>query len=150
MSHAHDIESGLHQEVPQSGPERPAQAYSEETFRHFLSIERKRAERSGRPVLLLLMDFDNRNTRSESMPLADPAGFFSAVAGSVREIDIIGWYRAHTVAGVVLTQRACTLPQDTAVLITTRVVKSLRERLPAYIGDRIQVRSVQLRCDEGN
>lgn len=135
---SHDIEPGLHQEVPQGAPEGPPEAYTEETFRHFLTIERKRAERSGRIVMLLLVHLHDAD--SGSVPAAVASRLFKALTTCLREIDFIGWYRTGRVAGAVLVQGPEAPSSDRVRSIEARVRTALRERLTSAIGERIDVR----------
>src|SRR6266446_4785495 len=83
---------------------RLGQAYNEDAFRYFLEIERKRAARAHRPVLLLLLDLRDQ---PEIGPRIDPmlaAKLFSGLWRCLRETDVVGWYREERVAGAVLTQ----------------------------------------------
>src|SRR5687768_7915931 len=78
-------------------------AYDEEPFQYLLSIERKRARRSGRPFLLLFVDLDPRPATGIRIDHRDARRLFSALWECVRETDIVGWYRQHRVAGVLVT-----------------------------------------------
>jgi hypothetical protein len=132
------------------GVEQAYQAYNEEAFRHFLAIERKRAERSGRSLLLLLVDLKTeRDGRAGVAPSVAPK-LFSALHACVREIDFIGWYRGGRVVGAVLTQGAEAPAPDESRRIGERVAEVLHERLPSHIGRRIQVRVLQLRAGRKN
>ena len=57
---------------------RLGQAYNEEAFRYFLAIERKRAERSRRSILLLLIDMKKQPGMSGRIPPVVAARIFSA------------------------------------------------------------------------
>jgi hypothetical protein len=126
------------------GPEQAYEAYQEGAFRHFLTIERKRAERSGRSMLLLLVEFKAGRTDESLMEASVAARLFAALSGCVREIDFIGWYRSGRVAGAVLTQGPEAPGQDVSQQIGDRVAQTLSERLPSHIRHRIQVRILQL------
>src|SRR5918993_1483831 len=60
------------------------QAYNQIAFRHFLSIERRRAERSGRPLLLILVAL-RRNQTDPALTTAMAAGIFRGLGETVRE-----------------------------------------------------------------
>ena len=118
--------------------------YTEETFRFFLDIERKRAEVSGRPFLLLLLDL-----KQDSEPGAafdhEPARLMSsALAACVRETDFVGWYRSGRVLGAVLTQHADAELANMTETVTDRIGSALRATLPLSLADRIQLRAYQL------
>ena len=53
---------------------RLGQAYNEDAFRYFFEIERKRAARAHRPVLLLLLDLRDQ-------PAADPRIVIQQIVG---------------------------------------------------------------------
>lgn len=73
---------------------------SERLFLRTLSIERKRAERSNRRFLLVLVDGELLFQRSK------PAigAVTSALCASIRETDMIGWHRHHSTVGIILTE----------------------------------------------
>jgi hypothetical protein len=123
----------------------PHQAYSEDAFRYFLGLERKRAERSGRSLLLLLADVAADSATGAAIPPALSAKLFSALNLCVRDVDFIGWYRDGRVAGAVLTQGAETPALEVSDEICKRVTDLLRERLPEHVARRLNVRVLQAR-----
>jgi exopolysaccharide biosynthesis polyprenyl glycosylphosphotransferase len=75
---------------------------TEELFHTILCWERKRAERSSKSFLLMLMDAGtvlqtNRKQRELTTIL-------SALSCSSRETDIVGWYRENAILGVIFTE----------------------------------------------
>lgn len=118
-------------------------AYNEEAFHHFLAIERKRSEASTRPFLLLLVEFDKQ------LGLPVPVGhnvasrLFAALADSLRDTDVIGWYREQRIAGAVLTDLG-DAPQAIMPTITQRVRTFLQRDLPVDLKSLAQVRLYQL------
>lgn len=123
----------------------PHQPYSEEAFRYFLGLERKRAERSGRSLLLLLVNLTTDEDGGQAIPAAISSKFFSGLSLCVRDVDFIGWYRHGCVAGAVLTQGADSPALEASEKITQRVTELLRNRLPAPVAARLQVRVLQAR-----
>ncbi|HJR59561.1 MAG TPA: hypothetical protein VJ813_09190 [Vicinamibacterales bacterium] len=127
------------------GPAQSYEAYNEAAFRHFMAIECKRAERSGRSLLLLLVELRaDRHGRNGIAP-AIAFSLFSALTACVREIDFIGWYRAGRLIGAVLTQGAAAPTPESSRQIRERVAGLLGARLPAHVGKRLDVRVLQLR-----
>jgi lipopolysaccharide/colanic/teichoic acid biosynthesis glycosyltransferase len=63
-------------------------------------LERKRAERSGRTFLLVLLDAEQL---FEQCPAA-AARVSSCLCSSIRETDLIGWHQDGTVVGIILTE----------------------------------------------
>lgn len=104
------------------------QAHNETAFHYILNIERRRAERAEQSVSLVLVRRVNPG-RSVKIDAAAAAGIFSALGESVREADLIGWYRQDIVAGAVLIQPPGP-PHDIRHLLTSRVTDALREKMP--------------------
>src|SRR5512147_110154 len=76
--------------------------YAEEYFHELLAFERKRSERSGRPFLVMTLDFtriSNLQKRHESVK-----GAMQALLMLSRETDIKGWYDCGSVLGVIFTE----------------------------------------------
>ncbi len=74
----------------------------EELFNRFLCLERKRAERSGRRFVLLLLDpgaLIAAARRGKVLPK-----LLEAVIQSTRETDLKGWYKQGSVIGVIFTE----------------------------------------------
>jgi hypothetical protein len=120
------------------------QAYNEGAFRYFLQIERKRAARAGRPVLLLLLDLREQPDRTRIDP-ALASKLFDCLCRSLRETDVVGWYREDRVAAAVLTQVDGGVPPEVTTVIRQRVGNALREGFPADVARRLRVRVYQLR-----
>jgi hypothetical protein len=121
------------------------QAYNEEAFRYLLEIERKRAERSGRPFLLLVVDLKEPSKASAPIEPVLAAKLFSRLWLCLRETDFIGWYRDGRVAGAVLPQLAKMPRPDVSRLVRERVTGLLCEGLPSDVVRGLHVRVYQLR-----
>ena len=120
------------------------QAYNEQAFRHFLTIERRRAARASRTFLLLLVSLRRGPGLSVTINAKAASRLFSGLKQSVREVDFIGWYRQERVAGAVLTQ-GLGMPDPAAVrAIGDRVTQVLGKRLYGRDAQRLQVRVLQL------
>jgi hypothetical protein len=124
---------------------RTGQAYNEEAFRYFLAVERKRAGRSRRSFLLLLVSIKKRSGVSGPIRPVVATSIFSGLWLGVREVDFIGWFREGRVAGAVLTQGADPLAPDVARRISQRLTETLRVRVTADVARRLRVRVLQLR-----
>jgi hypothetical protein len=122
---------------------RLGQAYNEEAFRYFLEIERKRAARARRPVLLLLLELKEQPGASIDPMLA--AKLFSGLWLCLRETDVIGWYREDRVAGAVLTQLEGGPQSNVSGLVRQRAMGALSHGLSSDVARRLRVRVYQLR-----
>jgi hypothetical protein len=119
------------------------EAYNEEAFHHFLAIERKRSEASMRPFLLLLVEFEQSLASAAYVDRDVAGGIFSALASSLRDTDVIGWYREDRIAGAVLTDLDDTqgvAPEQ----ITDRVRRVVKDNVPVKLASLVQVRIYQL------
>ncbi len=82
--------------------------FSESNFSHMLRLEKRRAERSGKTFLLVLLDCShflngNGNGRREKFVTSRME---KSLPSCFRESDITGWYKQDRVIGVILTEIA--------------------------------------------
>ena len=122
----------------------PGDAYNEEAFRYFLEVERKRSELSNRPFVLLLVDLKKQSLAALEIDVPSAQKLLSALSVCVRETDFIGWYRARSVAGAVLTQHSDTAGADLQEVVSRRIAQVLREGLPSELASLVRVRVYQL------
>lgn len=115
------------------------QAYNQTAFRHFLAIERRRAERSGRPLFLVLVALRGSRHASQLDP-DTAAAIFHGLGETVREVDFVGWFREGVVAGAVLTQGGAMAAEPTRALVAERVTHALELHLPSWLTRRLRVR----------
>jgi lipopolysaccharide/colanic/teichoic acid biosynthesis glycosyltransferase len=74
----------------------------EDLFLGMLCLERKRAERSGKKFLLLLLDAaDAAETRRQAELLK---GVINAANAARRETDPAGWYKHNSILGIIFTE----------------------------------------------
>ena len=79
-------------------------AYNEHAFRHFLTIERTRADQSACSFLLVLVSLKRHPGSNIRIAPSVSAALFSGLGLCVREVDFVGWFREDRVAGAVLAQ----------------------------------------------
>ena len=123
---------------------RLGQAYNEEAFRYFLGIERRRSERSGRPLLVALVDLKAQPDTSARIDPILGSRLFSGLWICLRETDLVGWYREERVAGAVLTQPGDELQTDICPPIGQRIRGALCNVLPSDVARRLRVRVYRL------
>ena len=99
------------------------EAYNEEAFHFLLSIERKRYERSNRPFALALIELESKSGQSDRMHPAISACVFDGLTRSLRETDVIGWYREGRIVGAMLTQLGDGAPADVSRELTARMTQ---------------------------
>jgi lipopolysaccharide/colanic/teichoic acid biosynthesis glycosyltransferase len=104
-----------------SGPNysRPSDGVQEEVleenvFHSKLTLERRRAERSRKPFVLMLLDANLENGTAEQ--ILNQA--VEIVVVSKRETDLVGWYKQGAILGVIFTE--VTLEGDLPITETLR------------------------------
>ncbi len=97
----------------------------EETFREILTRERRRAERSGNPFVLILVDARSNQTLAEAVVLK----VLPVLRASIRETDTLGWYRTGSVMGAIFTEIGEGDPLKSAGIVRDKVVKTLKDKL---------------------
>jgi lipopolysaccharide/colanic/teichoic acid biosynthesis glycosyltransferase len=77
-----------------------------EAFHHVISIERKRAERSRKAFLLMLLDLGRLQGGQQNSSARAPQQVVSLLSNALRETDVIGWHTDHQVLGIIFTELA--------------------------------------------
>lgn len=109
----------------------------EETFQKILCWERKRAERSCRRFLLMLVNM-------EALCMQKPEGktareIESVLSQSTRETDAMGWYSHRAILGVIFTELGDGSAEAFADLIRSRMSRSLEAKIASGELSRIHV-----------
>jgi hypothetical protein len=117
--------------------------YDEETFLYFLALERARAEHANQPLRLLLAALEPVPGKPQPMPQSSAARLFEGMRLSLRETDVVGWYRQGKVAGAVLSVHPGMPGSEAWDLVERRVGDALRERLPSSAARDLRVRVVE-------
>jgi exopolysaccharide biosynthesis polyprenyl glycosylphosphotransferase len=109
----------------------------EDTFHTMLALERRRAERSGKPFVLMLLDahalFQNGNSTRLLEQLT------SAVLASSRETDLIGWYKQGSILGVIFTEVNLSERSPITQALLGKVVKALHERVDRQYASKVVI-----------
>jgi len=103
----------------------------EETFRALLALERRRAERSQRPFVLMLLDTSAVDAEKRGSALFERLS--SVVAGAIRESDLIGWYEEESVLAVIFTEVSTDENCSVTEVLCAKVVNTLRVSLEQAI-----------------
>ena len=123
-----------------SGP--AGRAFNEAAFRYFLNVDRQRAARSMRSLVLVLVtvrQFPGQHTRLNDDAAA---ALFAGLGACVRDVDFVGWYREGYVAGAVMPQPG-NAPGDVLNRVRERVTDALRLQFPAA-PEALRVRVIRL------
>jgi lipopolysaccharide/colanic/teichoic acid biosynthesis glycosyltransferase len=100
---------------------------NEGTFKRMIAVERKRTERSREPFLLMLLDAGNHQGSEKNGKALD--NILSVLPSSIRETDIIGWYKDRATVGVMFTGLACKDKSSILSVILGKVSTTLRDQL---------------------
>jgi exopolysaccharide biosynthesis polyprenyl glycosylphosphotransferase len=96
-------------------------------FHHMICLERKRAERSRNPFLLMLLDTGKSLLLEKKAKVLED--ILSALALSTRDTDVTGWYRGHQVLGVMFTEISPEFEKSILATILLRLSSALRDCL---------------------
>jgi lipopolysaccharide/colanic/teichoic acid biosynthesis glycosyltransferase len=99
-------------------------ALKEDAFRALLLLERRRAERSRNPFVLMLVSLPARKAEG---PTTQQVAY--TVSGIIRESDIIGWYKHEAVLGVIFTEIASDGKVPIVETLRSKVLNALCQNL---------------------
>ena len=120
-----------------SSNRRRHEVLAEDVFRRIFCWERKRAERSGRCFLLMLVQVEGILQANQSgRALSEIA---SALASSTRETDLAGWYREGAILGVIFTEIREGNRKALESLTPAKVIGSLRSKLSPEQLDQMHI-----------
>jgi lipopolysaccharide/colanic/teichoic acid biosynthesis glycosyltransferase len=109
----------------------------EDTFHTMLALERRRAERSRKPFVLMLLDahalFQDGNSGHFLEQLT------SAVLASSRETDLIGWYKKGAILGVIFTEVSVSEKHPIIQVLLSKVVKALHDRVDRRYASKVVI-----------
>jgi lipopolysaccharide/colanic/teichoic acid biosynthesis glycosyltransferase len=103
------------------------QLMPEPQFRKALALENKRAERSSRRFILMLLESDSLlkcGTTHEAVYRA-----IHALVTATRETDVKGWYKAESVIGVIFTELGAAEGHSVANALMSKVTQALSSSL---------------------
>lgn len=102
---------------------------TEEIFKRMIAIERKRTERSSEPFLLMLLEAGNHQGSEKDGKVLD--NILSVLLLSIRETDVIGWYKDKSTIGVMFTGLGGDDKNSILSSILTKVSTTLGAQLPS-------------------
>ena len=100
---------------------------TEETFKRMIAVERKRTERSKDPFLLMMLEAVSHQSVEKHEKALE--SILSALPSSIRETDIIGWYKDRTTIGVMFTGLGHNDKNSILSVILGKVSTTLRDQL---------------------
>jgi lipopolysaccharide/colanic/teichoic acid biosynthesis glycosyltransferase len=125
----------LPQEVPVNGD---ASIPSEKQFGELLCLERRRAERSRKPFLLMLLDLRKVMVNGNTGRIVE--NVWKSVCSASRDSDIRGWYLQDAVLGVIFIEVKSEGPVSVSDVIHAKVTSALSRRLESDEAKHIDIR----------
>jgi exopolysaccharide biosynthesis polyprenyl glycosylphosphotransferase len=110
-------------------------AATEVSFLAALTVERRRAERSRKSFVLMLLDAHLENGSAQTTLLKA----MTVLASSIRETDMLGWYRDGAVLGIIFTELGSIPSNQTAEILRNKVRAALQAQLGAEITAKILI-----------
>ena len=103
------------------------QILPEEFFLGMLCLERKRAERSGKKLVLVLLDAEDADKTGRRNEILD--GVIKAAKAARRETDPFGWYKQSSVLGIIFTELGTADAETTIAKLVDKVREALATNL---------------------
>jgi exopolysaccharide biosynthesis polyprenyl glycosylphosphotransferase len=110
---------------------------SQASFTRMLSLERKRAERSKRQFLLMLLHAEELLAGSSKEELS--AKMTGSLLSATRETDVSGWYDDQAVAGAILTEIDSSDLSKTVTAVHSKISSALLATLGLSNLNRIHI-----------
>lgn len=129
--------SGTITETCRSSYRHSSELLTKDIFQRFLYWERKRAERSGKCVLLMLLNAEKLLVTKQSNRML--ATIMSALSSPTRETDILGWYERNAVLGIIFTELHKSDRDRLQNLMRAEVSARLRVNLNQEQADQIRI-----------
>ena len=110
---------------------------SEQTLHAMLTLERRRAERSRKPFVLMLLDahaIPKNGSRTRFME-----GLKSTVCDATRETDLVGWYEEEKILAVIFTEINLEGSGAITKVLHSKVVLALSENLDHGLASKLVV-----------
>ena len=111
---------------------------AEQVFLPMLAQERKRSERSGKPFILLLLRGNDAYLGDRGNEVVSRIS--RAMRAATRDTDVLGWYEAGEVLGIIFTELG-DFASNSIETILTRVTTALSDDL-----DREDLDSISITC----
>ena len=115
---------------------RRAAIFQEQVFHDMLLLERRRAERSRRSFVLMLLDASAFVDGSAESVLASVT---SVILKSTRETDLVGWYKDGIILGVIFTEVSLESGSPITDVLRSKIVNALHAELIGECTSRLAI-----------
>lgn len=102
-----------------------------------LTLERRRAERSRKPFVLMLMNCRAATTDGHGSDLVDRV--MSIVCEATRETDLVGWYESGSVLAVIFTEVSLEGTSPVTQVLDSKITNILRNRLEPKAASKVDI-----------
>ncbi len=109
----------------------------EDTFHTMLTLERRRAERSGNPFVLMLLDTHAVPKQANGPTFIEDLK--TVVCDATRETDLIGWYEEGSVLAVIFTEINLQGENPITEVLHSKVICALREKLDHRLAPKLVI-----------
>jgi exopolysaccharide biosynthesis polyprenyl glycosylphosphotransferase len=125
--------------LPRFGPVavRRDEILRQDTLHAMLTLERRRAERSRKPFVLMLLDSHAVPKNGNGAKLMEQ--LTSVVCDATRETDLIGWYEEGSILAVIFTEISLEGTNPITEILHSKVVAALRENLDHRLAAKLVV-----------
>ena len=123
----------------------PSTFLQEAPFQSMLTLERRRAERSRKPFVLMVLEAAAHLEQSSADRLL--AQVTSVLINATRETDLVGWYQDGVALGVIFTEISLEFSTPITEILKSKVLGALQKEFGADIHSKI-ILSVHLFPDK--
>jgi lipopolysaccharide/colanic/teichoic acid biosynthesis glycosyltransferase len=109
----------------------------EETFHNMLTFERRRAERSRKPFVLMVLEAGASVEAEVGDRLMSQVT--SVLLKSTRETDLVGWYKKGVILGVIFTEISQEFTTPITEVLRAKVVNALHDELSSKVTSKLVV-----------
>jgi lipopolysaccharide/colanic/teichoic acid biosynthesis glycosyltransferase len=124
-------------QIPFDPVDRHFKMLEQTMFESTLTLERKRAERSGKPFALMLLSASPSTQNGEKERLL--GRLLVVLASSTRDTDLIGWYREGAILGVIFTEIDLSDKESVLATLRTRTESVLKKHLDHHQSSQITI-----------
>ena len=118
-------------------PQGREEVLAETTFHALLTHERRRAERSRKPFVLMLLEMHALHAKSVGATFSERVK--TAIAGATRETDLIGWYEEGRILAVIFAELNVEENSPAAELLQSKIETVLRDSLGTKAATKIVI-----------
>lgn len=117
--------------------DRKYELYIEDYFNKILCLERKRSERTHKPILLMLLNIEK--IVSENGSERTIQDIVKSLTSSIREVDLCGWYERGSIIGVMFTVFSEDPVWDAIEAIASKIKVNIARTLSPMVVSKLEI-----------